>query len=198
MQDFAAVILTGGTGSRLGGADKDALEYAGRPLLEHALRAASGAGQIVVVGRERPTPVPVRFTRERPPAGGPAAGLLAGRDALSGRVGVLLLLAVDMPLVTAATVARLREALGRHDGAFLVDARGRRQPAGVLRVRAIDAHRPPPGREHGLPLHRLLSGLDLVDVATVGEETHDVDTWEDLAALEDPPRRDPGGTADAL
>lgn len=76
--DFGAVILTGGTAARLDGADKAGLEVGGTTLLEHALGAAAGASEVVVVGPDVPTSRPVTFVREDPPGGGPAAGLLAG------------------------------------------------------------------------------------------------------------------------
>lgn len=190
---YAAVVLAGGTAARLGGADKAAVELAGRTLLEHALTAVAGATEIVVVGDSVPTTRPVTFTREDPAHGGPAAGLLAGRDALARPAPLLVILAVDMPEVSPSTLARLLDAVSGHDGAFLADADGRRQLAGVLTLDAVDAHRPED--PHGLPLHRLLAPLDLVLVAAEGGEARDVDTWEDLTALrieaEEGLRRDP-------
>lgn len=188
MQQFAAVILTGGTGSRLGGADKATLGYAGRSLLDRALDAVGLATQIVVVGPRTPTPRPVRFTREDPPSGGPAAGLLAGQAVLAGAADVLVVLAVDMPLVSRETVSRLLAGLAGHDGAFLVDASGRRQLAGALRSDRLQARLEAVGDPHGLPLHRLLAGLDLADVAARQDEARDVDTWADLGDL---PRQPP-------
>lgn len=179
----AAVVLAGGTGARLGGADKSAMEYAGRTLLEHALDAVAAAAEVVVVGEQVPTSRPVTFTREDPPLGGPAAGLLAGRDALASRPELLVVLAVDMPGVTRASIDRLRAAAAGHDGAFLTGAGGRRQLAGVLRVAALDGVRPE--EAHGLPLHRLLDPLDLVLVPAVGDEGRDIDTWADLRDLRD-------------
>jgi molybdopterin-guanine dinucleotide biosynthesis protein A len=185
VQEFAAVILTGGAGARLGGVDKAAIEYAGRSLLARAVDAVAGATEIVVVGPPAPTPAPVRFTREDPPSGGPAAGLLAGRDALRTPVDLLVVLAVDMPLVSAGTVARLLAAAAGRDGAFLEDATGRRQLAGVLHVTRLDAVRSPAGDDHGLPLHRLLADLDLARVPAEELEARDIDTWSDLRDLTD-------------
>ena len=68
-------------------------------------------------------------------------------------------------------------------GAFLVDADGRRQLAGVLDVALL----PRPADRHNLPLHVLLGGLDLVPVPAVGREATDIDTWEDLQALRSDP-----------
>jgi molybdopterin-guanine dinucleotide biosynthesis protein A len=183
METFAAVVLTGGTGARLGGADKATLEYAGRPLLEHALAAVAGAAETVVVGEPATTSRAVTFTREDPPRGGPAAGILAGRDVLETEPEWLVVLAVDMPLVGATTVARLLEAADGHDGAFLTGSGGRWQLAGVLDVPALDRARPQDA--HGLAVHRLLQPLDVVAVPARGGESRDVDTWADLRDLPD-------------
>lgn len=183
--DIAAVVLTGGTASRMDGADKAALPYAGRSLLERALAAVAEAGETVVVGPPQETTRPVTFVREDPPLGGPAAGLLAGVDALSGAASLVAVLAVDMPLVGPATVRRLAAAAAGRDGAFLVGPDGRRQLAGVVSRAALDRARPPRGSEAGLPVHRLLGALDLADVDAVGGEARDVDTWGDYDGLPD-------------
>ncbi len=111
--DYAAVILAGGTAVRMDGIDKAGVEYAGRTLLEHALAAVSEAVEVVVVGEPVPTSRPATFVREDPPQGGPAAGLLAGRDALLARPAYLAVLAVDMPRVSADTFQRLLAAAAR-------------------------------------------------------------------------------------
>lgn len=178
----AAVVLTGGTGSRLGGADKADLAHDGRRFLDRALAAVAALDEVVVVG----DPVEgVRCVREEPPGGGPAAGVLAGLDAL-GDVETVVVLAVDMPLVTPATVARLRAAYdrGEGDGALLVDGGGRSQYlCGVYRVAALRAAAPE--ARHGLPMRRLLAPLSLVEVHAEGGEAHDVDEWADLGALDE-------------
>jgi molybdopterin-guanine dinucleotide biosynthesis protein A len=177
--EWAAVVLTGGGGRRLDGADKAALEHAGRTLLEHALAAVRDAGEVVVVGPEAPTSQPVTFARESPPGGGPLAGLSAGVAALSGAPDLVLVLAVDMPHVTASTVARLLAAVGDGDGAWLVDEAGRRQLAGVVRRGLV----PAPGEADGVPMRRLTEHEPAADVAAIGPEADDVDTWADVARL---------------
>ena len=184
------MILTGGTAVRLGGADKAAIEIGGVTLLERALAATMAAVEVVVVGAEVPTSRPVTWTREEPAGGGPAAGLLAGLDRFAGTPDLVCTLAVDMPKVNPATVARLTwavEADPELDGALLVDPSGRRQPlAAVYRRSSLEAARPVDRRsEHGLPMRRLVGGLRLAEVAAVGQEAHDVDTREDLRALRD-------------
>jgi len=177
------VVLSGGGAARLDGAVKSALEHDGRTLLEHALGAVAAAGEIVVVGPALPTSRPVTFTRESPPGGGPLAGLSAGVAALSGTPELVVVLAVDMPHVTADTVARLLSAAddaeSRPDGAWLVDTAGRRQLAGVVRRALV----PAPSDAHGVPMRRLMERDRTVDVVSRGDEADDIDTWDDVARL---------------
>lgn len=180
---LGAVVLAGGTAARMGGVDKASIELRGRTLLTWVLDAVVDAGEVVVLGEWVPTERPVTFTREDPAYGGPAAGLLAGLDAFARSPQQLVVLAVDMPRVTMTTIARLRSAAVGHDGAVLCDVAGRRQLAMVLDAARLGAVRPAYGDEHGLPLHRLLAPLDLVEVPAVGDEAHDVDGWSDLRDL---------------
>ncbi len=180
---FSAVVLAGGTAVRMGGVDKAGLEIAGRTLLALVLDALLDADEVVVVGAAVPTERPVTFVREDPPSGGPVAGVLTGRDALLRTPEWLGVLAVDMPRVTPYTFRRLRDAATGCDGAFLVDASGRRQLAGVVQTARLDEVRPDHEGQHGMPLHRLLSGLTVAEVPAEGSEAHDVDTWTDLRDL---------------
>ncbi|GGD12178.1 molybdenum cofactor guanylyltransferase [Nocardioides daphniae] len=184
---FGAVVLTGGTGVRMGGVDKAGVVLHGRTLLDHALAAVEEAADVVIVGAPVAGRPEVRTAREEPAGGGPAAGLLAGRDALgaTGATEWLVGLAVDMPLVTPATVRRLLAAAteGDRDGAVLVDGDGRRQLCLALRTARLDDVRP--SDAHGLGLFRLLAGLDLAAVVAEGDEASDLDTPADVAALEE-------------
>jgi molybdopterin-guanine dinucleotide biosynthesis protein A len=204
-QQWAALVLTGGTGARMGGADKAHLEVDGASLLERALVATAAATEVVVVGDPVPTSRPVTWAREEPPGGGPAAGLLAGLDTLADDGPALVaVLAVDMPLVSATTFDRLTDALAGAaddpDGALLVDDAGHRQLlCGVYRTAALHGARPADrSAEHGLPVRRLLGPLRLVEVPALAEEARDVDTWDDLRAVRGrsgPPAVDRRGAA---
>jgi CTP:molybdopterin cytidylyltransferase MocA len=134
----------------------------------------------VVVGTDVPTSRPVTFTRESPAGGGPLAALCAGVDALAGRPRLVVVLAVDMPGVTAATVGRLLAAAGEAGAAWLVDRSGRRQLAGaVLRERLVGLPEP-----HGLPMRVLTGSGPATDVPAAGDEAEDVDTWADVHRLD--------------
>ena len=178
LSGFAAVILAGGQASRLGGADKATIELGGRSLLERALDAVVDAGEVVVVGQQVPTERRVTFVLEDPRFGGPAAGLLTGRDSLLRRFPTIAVLAVDMPHLTSSTYRRLHEAAVGHEGAVLTRD-GRRQLAFVVETERLDAVRPDREAQHGHAVRALLDPLDLVDVASVGSEARDVDTWSD-------------------
>jgi molybdopterin-guanine dinucleotide biosynthesis protein A len=178
-----AVVLTGGSAVRFQGVDKASIELGGATLLEHVLEALAAVPDVVVVGAEVVTSRPATFLREDPPGGGPAAGLLAGLAGFPRAPAAVVVLAVDMPLVTADTVRRLVDAAGE-DGALLVDADGRRQYlCAVYRTEALLAAAPPLEAQHGLAVRRLVAGLRLAEVPAVAGEAADVDTWEDLLAL---------------
>jgi molybdopterin-guanine dinucleotide biosynthesis protein A len=192
-----AVVLAGGTAARMDGADKAAIELRGVTLLERALAATVTAVEVVVVGEAVPTTRPVTFTMEDPRGGGPAAGLLAGVDALYRVPDLVMVLAVDMPRVGPGTFARLTEALlddETADGAVLVGADGRQQPLCAVYRHAALARARPMRREdeHGLPVHRLLSPLSLTPVAEIAAEADDVDTWDDLRRLREESGPGPG------
>ena len=180
------IVLTGGSGVRLGGADKAGVEVGGGTLLEHALDALAGTDEVVVVGPPVATSRPVTFRREDPPGGGPAAGVLAGLCGFVRRPRLVVVLAVDMPLVTRATVGRLLSA-ATGDGSILVDPGGRRQylcaaysPDALERQRRGVAAGGEDQTGHGLPMRRLVAGLALAEVPAVGDEAVDVDTRADL------------------
>ncbi len=180
---FAAVVLAGGRSSRLDGADKAGIEVAGRTLLATTLDAVVDANEVVVVGDPVTTERPVTFTREDPRHGGPAAALLTGVDALLRPTRLVVVTAVDMPRLTAATLARLRGAATGRDGAVLVGPDGRRQLVLALDRSRLAEVRPSYEEQHDLPVHRLLARLDLAALPAVGEEHRDVDTWADLRDL---------------
>ncbi len=180
---LGAVVLTGGSAVRLDGVDKASIEIGGLTLLEHALGALIDVPEVVVVGDHVPTTRPVTFTREDPADGGPAAGLLAGLRAFARAPHLVVVLAVDMPLVTSTTIRRLLDAV-ENDGAALVDDTGRLQYlCAVYATNALDRTRPSYEQEHGLSMRSLVGPLRIVQVPAYSAETRDVDTWADLLAM---------------
>lgn len=94
-----AVILAGGRSSRYG-RDKATLPYRGSTLLAHVVATARAVtDRIVVVGREQEG-LGVTHVADLELGGGPLQAALAGARALGE--DKLLLLACDLPFVTAA------------------------------------------------------------------------------------------------
>ena len=169
-----AVVVAGGRARRMGGADKLALDVAGRSMLERVLDATTAAERVVVVGPTRPLDAAVTWCRERPEGSGPAAALRAALEHLvSDRVVVL---AGDAPLVDADTVRRLLDALVG-DGAVAVDDGGR--PQWLCSAWRTAALRRAPLEPDG-SLHRALSGLQWQPVEVDPRATLDCDTPDDL------------------
>lgn len=108
--DCAAVILAGGQARRLGGADKPALEVAGRSMLAAVVAAASGAGArpLIVVSPPRPGLPAARFVQEDPSGGGPVPALRRGLAEVAEPW--LLLLAADLPFLGPGPLGQLRAA----------------------------------------------------------------------------------------
>jgi molybdopterin-guanine dinucleotide biosynthesis protein A len=184
MPSWSAIVLAGGRGARLDGTDKATVEVGGRPLLAWVLDAVEEADEVVVVGDPVPTERGVRFTRETPRYGGPAAGLLTGLDALAGTTPTYVaVIAVDMPRLTTATMRRLLDAAAGRDGAVLVGPDHRRQLALVAATERLQEARPDRDHQRDLALWRLLAPLDLAEVASLGDEHRDLDTWADLREL---------------
>ncbi|MBV9293581.1 MAG: NTP transferase domain-containing protein, partial [Frankiales bacterium] len=95
---YDAIVLAGGQSRRMQVEDKTRVMVGGRPLLDRVLAAVAGAAQVIVVGEERRTDVPVRWTCEEPRGSGPASALAAGLALADADVVVVL--AGDLPFVT--------------------------------------------------------------------------------------------------
>jgi molybdenum cofactor guanylyltransferase len=190
---YAAVVLAGGAGRRLGGPSKPTLPVAGRPLLHRVLAAVGDAFPRVVVGpADLPLPGGVERAQEQPPGGGPAVAAAAGLARVPPGTAYVALLAADLPLLTAGAVADLRRAAAGGageggagtgtDGALFVDDSGRRQwLCGVWRTVALAAavRDAPPGSS----LRSVLAPLRVTELAAptgAPPPWYDCDTEADL------------------
>lgn len=180
MKAQAGIIVAGGAARRMSGVDKPALVVGGKPLLARAIEALGDVSPIVVVGPGRAGFGDVVWTREAEPGGGPVAALAAGLDVLGADVdGLVVVLAADLAGVRRSTVDKIVAAVGRADGAVLVDGTGHRQwLIGAWRAGAL--RRALPERVAGASLRRTLGGLEIVDVPAEQGESADIDTPEDL------------------
>src|SRR4051812_49462690 len=141
----AAIVLAGGQARRMGGVDKALVDVGGMTMLDRVLSAAAPhCDQVVVVGPARRTRVDrVRFTVEEERGGGPVPAVAAGLAAVPD-ADVVVVLAVDLPLLEPAHVATLLSGLEAADAVAAADHLGKPNPllaayrADVLRD-AIDA-----------------------------------------------------------
>lgn len=160
---YDAVILAGGAAERMGRAHKPAVAIGARRLLDIAVDAVADADRVIVVGPPMQTEAPVVWAREDPPGGGPVPALAAGLASCPSPTVVVL--AADLPFVTAAAVTALRS---RRDGgvaSIAVDARGRDQPLlACYDTAALTAAIPRPA--HGASMRSLLEELGRAGVVT--------------------------------
>ena len=175
---FDAVVLAGGGGVRLGGADKAGIVIAGRTILDRVVDALAEAGTIVVVGPRRRTARPVTWTRERPPGEGPVHALRAGLALV--RRETVAVAAADMPFVSGPVFDRLLGELHAGDGVCVQDEAGRRQPLlAVYRASALRAALEALPSTRGASMAALTSHLTMTAVPE-GRAAFDVDTLGDL------------------
>ncbi len=175
------VVPAGGTGRRLGGADKPGITLGGRTILDR-LVADLPDWPVVVVGPHRADAGlrRVRWAREDPPLGGPAAALAAGVRELPD-VDVVVVLAGDLPF-GATAARRLVDALAdapQAEAALGLDAAGREQPLAAAYRRTALAERLA-GDQDGRSLRSVTAGLVRVHVRLTAVEAVDVD---DAASL---------------
>lgn len=129
-QSITGLILAGGQGSRMGGADKGWVDYRGHPLVAHVLaRLAPQVGPLLIsanrnLERYAAFAAPV-LTDALPGYPGPLAGLHAGLSACT--TPRLVCVPCDAPLFSADLVARLSAALEWAPAAYAV-TRVRRHP----------------------------------------------------------------------
>lgn len=162
---YDGVILAGGGGRRLGGTAKPSILVGSRSMLDIAVTALADAALTVAVGPVAPTPKPVRWTREQPSGGGPVAGLAAALPMLGSAYVVVL--AADLPFVTAAAVEQLVLAAQEAGGAMAVDAGRRDQPL-VACYRLATLSSAMPAEPRGVPMRALVRELEArVEIARI-------------------------------
>ena len=184
------IILGGGTGQRLGGASKPDLVVRGRRALEWALASEPGIPHVCVVPETVTVPSDVIRVMEEPPRSGPAAGFIAGVQALlkvlpedtpSRWIG---LVPVDAPLASLC-FPRLLEAVahlvaqGKQVDGVSACADGYRQNLiGVFSLEAVS--RFPASEWVNRSMRALLKELDTIDVQVPESWVADIDTPSDL------------------
>lgn len=185
---LAGVILAGGAGRRMGGVDKAALPVGGVALLDRVLAAARPVcDRLVVVGPARPTEMAdVEFVTEDGPGGGPVPAVLAGVGAAGPDCDVVVVMAVDLPLLTGdhlrRLVAALEDAGAEAEAAAAADTDGPNPLLAAYRVPQLMSRADRSNLAAGAPARRLLP--DSPALVDLGPATLNVNRPEDLAAAE--------------
>ncbi len=192
-----AVILAGGRGTRMGGADKALLSLAGRPMIAHlidrlvpqcaplGINAGGDAGRFAFTG----LPVLSDSVTGQP---GPLAGILAALDwAAASGADAVVTAAVDTPFPPADLVDRLRQAAGPTGLAIAASpdntGRMRRHPTfGLWPVRLRDPLRAAlKAGERKVMLWAEAQGATVAEfAATPFDPFFNINTPEDLARAE--------------
>lgn len=182
--DTSVIVLTGGTGRRLGGVDKATVEIDGQTLLEHVLTALPSHVTVLAAGAPLPTSRPVVFRAEDPPQGGPVAGINAVIPSVTSPI--VAVIAVDMPRavpVLLEMVAALA-ADAPADVALPVTADGRQQPlCSAWRTQALRDALRHLDRIDGAAMRAMLAPMQAREVPlTPGQEAllDDIDSPSDL------------------
>jgi molybdopterin-guanine dinucleotide biosynthesis protein A len=208
MLNCDAIVLAGGRGVRLGGAElgaKALIRLAGWPLADHVLLAASFAATRVQVGPARIALGSPVFCLERPAGGGPVAAIAAALDRIDQPS--VAVLAGDLPFIGPA-LAELQSRVSpassdpagdvagdaTSDVGVLVDTGGRiNYLAAVWRTSALRAAVAALPSTTNAPVRALYDGARIVHVPDFDACSADVDTPDDLrSAAERIKRRSPG------
>jgi molybdopterin-guanine dinucleotide biosynthesis protein A len=204
----AAIILAGGTGSRLGGVAKPLLQLAGETFLTRVIRAVAPAVEEIVVvaaaGQDLGLPavmapplepaVPVRVIRDSAVAAGPLAALADGLRAVAeSNPARAFVVSCDVPRLSTAVVRLVLDSLADSpDADWAVPEVGGHPQVLVSALRPrmlglIDAHLAAGRRDlRGLikraTVRTIAEGmLRRVDPAL--DSFRDVDTPDDLAGI---------------
>ena len=187
---WSVIVLAGGAGQRLGGADKAGLLVNGTSALERLLGGLPAAMPVIVAGVERPTSRHVTFRQESPAGGGPVAGIAAALTEVATSNAVIV--ATDMPWC-APIITELMErfALLSADALVPVTIDGRQQMlCSAWRTAALRRTINELGDPQGQAV-RILVALAAVDEwhldARQSALLADIDTPDDLTRAQDEP-----------
>lgn len=129
MHRVFGLVLAGGRGHRLGGADKALLPLADRPLLSHVLdRLGPQCATVAISANGDPArfaPFGAPVLPDELPDAGPLSGILAGMDyAYSRGFAWLVSVPTDTPFLPADLVARLVAARDTAEASLAIAASG--------------------------------------------------------------------------
>ena len=187
---IGAIVLAAGSSSRMPGSQKLLLEFDGRPMVSHAVEAASEGGchQVVVVYSTNDVKEAVEGVAElvhNPDAHtGMASSLKAGLRAMRPEIEAAVVLLGDQPLVGSRTVAALLRAWRREGSRPAVAVSKRRNewtpPVALAREMWDDLYK----LEGDAGARQILDGHpELLDTVPAPGRPDDIDTPEDYAKI---------------
>lgn len=180
---FDALILAGGRGTRLGGANKPGLMLHGQRLVDRVIQASrqAGAARVLVIGDQSAGTLADGVLREDPPFAGPLAGIAAGIAQVSSPWCLILACDLQHPDAVIRALLGHLDRLGA-DGVVLRDAQGYTQwLAGFYRTQAVAQACAELGdRLINAPARTALGQLDLAELPVDDETTNDIDTPQAL------------------
>ncbi len=115
LKNITAIILAGGQSRRMG-RDKASLPLGEQTLLEQLIEQLAGRFQEIIISVSKGQPYPlnnVRQVEDRYENAGPLAGLLAGLQASSSDIS--LVVPCDQPEIDLGIVRDMLQVLGQHD-----------------------------------------------------------------------------------
>ena len=187
---MGAIVLAAGSSSRMPGSQKLLLEFDGRPMVRHAVEAASEGGchQVVVVYSASDVRDAVEGVAElvhNPDAHtGMASSLKVGLRAMRPEIEAAVVLLGDQPLVGSRTVAALLRAWRREGSRPAVAVSKRRNewtpPVVLAREMWDDLY----ALEGDAGARQILDGHpELLDTVPAPGRPDDIDTPEDYAKI---------------
>ena len=180
--DVTLGLLAGGSGSRLGGADKAWLQRGGVPQVLRLAKRLSGETASVLVSANRDlqryTDAGLTAIPDRRSNIGPIAGL----DALVAACATpwLLTIPVDLVDVNDCLLRTLAAAAG--EGAFAIDDDGAQPLVALWRVETLRATSSQALAENDTAIHALQARIGMTGVRFAGFRFGNLNTPADLAA----------------
>lgn len=185
VEDIAAVILAGGRGTRMDGADKGLVEYRQRPLIEWVLSAIRPQVGEVLISANRNIDAYAQYgcrviQDTMPDFPGPLAGVLAAMDAIS--TTWLLVTLCDSLHLPANLVQKLLEAAQAADMPIAVAADSQREHYTTMLVQTRLADSLRDYLQSGQrAVHAWQQGLNPARAMFAREELRNFNTKADLA-----------------
>ena len=181
MPSFPTLVLAGGQAKRFPG--KLDVRLDGVPLLLRVLHNLTGFAPLTIAGRSDlsltfDAAMDCRILIDEYPGSGPLGAMLSSFDQLeSSHVAVV---AGDMPLVTAATLATLAAAITDDDDGVIATYNGRREPLLAVYNRSAVLRLGRPLFDRGeRSVAALVAAMDLRDVSIGGDIVANINYFQD-------------------